>query len=70
LNNGAQLNASDKVSLRLLQGLGSGIRLGVGLSIDIRLGFSFSGSESVFHCLGLVDDLGGHPNSGRRHDLD
>ena len=70
LGNSAQLNASDKVRLSLLQGLGGGVRLCVGLGVDVRLSLSLSGSESMFHCLCLVNDLGGHPNSGRRHDLD
>lgn len=69
LNNGTQFSASDKVRLSLFKGLGSGICLCVGLCVNVRLGLGLGGSESVLHCLGLVDDLGRHPNSGRRHDL-
>jgi len=70
LNNSAQLNTSDKVRLSFLQSFGSGIRLSVGLGVDVGLCFCLSGSESVLLYLGLVYDFSGHPNSRCGYHLD
>jgi len=70
LDNGSEFSHSDKVSHRLLKGLGCGIGLGRGLSVEVGLCLSLSGSKSVLDSHGVINDLGRHPDAGCRHNFD
>lgn len=49
--------------LRLLEGLGCKVSLCSRAGVDIGLCLSLSSSKGVFNNLGLVDDLGGNPDT-------
>lgn len=70
LHNSAQLGHSGKVGSSLLDSCSRGIGLCRSLSVNVGLRLRLSGSESVFEGLGVVDDLGGHPDISCWHNLD
>ena len=62
-NNGLDIVLDNSGGLRLLKGLGCKVSLCSRASVDIGLGLSLSSSKGVFKNLGLVDDLGGNPDT-------
>jgi len=70
LDDSAQLSFSHEVGHDFLDRLGCSVRLGCGLSVDVGLRPGLSGSESLHERLGVVNDLGGHPDASGWHHLD
>jgi len=64
LDDGDHLGPRHEVSLGLLNSLSRRVSLGRCLGVDIGLGHRLSGSESVLHNLGLINNLGRHPDLG------
>jgi hypothetical protein len=54
----------------LLDRLGCSVRPGCGLSVDVGLRPGLSSSESLHKRLGVIDDLGRHPDASGWHHLD
>lgn len=62
-NNSLDIVLDNSGGLRLLKGLGCKISLCSRAGVDIGLGLSLGSGQGVFEDLGLVNDLGGDPDT-------